>query len=55
MTSTLLIVLLGAIFLAGLALVALGLPGLWLMVATVVGFGAVTGFKGIGLATILIV
>jgi uncharacterized protein YqgC (DUF456 family) len=55
MTSTLLVVLLGAIFLVGLALVALGLPGLWLMVAAVVGFGALTGFKGIGLATILIV
>jgi uncharacterized protein YqgC (DUF456 family) len=55
MTSTLLVVLLGAISLAGLALVALGLPGLWLIVAAVVGCGALTGFKGIGLATIIIV
>ena len=55
MTSTVLIILLGAIFLVGLALVALGLPGLWLMVAAVIAFGAITGFKGIGLATILIV
>ena len=55
MTSTLLAVLLGAIFLAGLALVALGLPGLWLIVAAVVACGALTGFKGIGLVTILVV
>jgi uncharacterized protein len=55
MTSTLLAILLGAVFLVGLALVALGLPGLWLIVAAVVAFGAITGFKGIGLATIFIV
>ena len=55
MSTTLLAVLLGVIFLAGLALVALGLPGLWLIVAAVVAFGAITGFKGIGLATIVIV
>jgi hypothetical protein len=55
MSTTLLAVLLGAACLVGLALVALGLPGLWLMVAAVVGFGAITGFKGIGLATMLIV
>lgn len=55
MTTTLVAILLGAISLAGLALVALGFPGLWLIVAAVVAFGAITGFKGISLATILIV
>jgi len=55
MSTTLLIWLLAACFLAGLALVALGLPGLWVMVAAVVGFGALTGFKGIGVVTIVVV
>src|SRR6267154_780070 len=55
MSTILLAVLLGAISLVGLALVALGLPGLWLIVAAVAAFGAVTGFKGISLATIGIV
>ncbi len=55
MSTTLLAVFLGAICVVGLALVALGLPGLWLIVAAVVAFGAITGFKGVGLATVLIV
>lgn len=55
MSPTLVTVLLAIICLAGLALVALGLPGLWLMVAAVIAFGAITGFKGIGLVTILVV
>src|SRR5258705_4097958 len=54
MSTTLLAILLGVICLVGLALVALGLPGLWLIVVAVVAFGAITGFKGIGLATIVI-
>ncbi|HKC40992.1 MAG TPA: DUF456 family protein [Gemmatimonadales bacterium] len=55
MSTTLLAVLFGVICLVGLALVALGLPGLWLIVAAVIAFGAVTGFKGIGLVTIVVV
>src|SRR5258707_13249669 len=55
MSTTLRISLLVACFLAGLALVALGLPGLWVMVAAVLGFGALTGFKGIGVVTIVVV
>jgi uncharacterized protein len=55
MNPTVLIWLMAACFLAGLALVALGLPGLWVMVAAVVGFGALTGFKGIGVVTIVVV
>jgi len=44
-----------ACFLVGLALVALGLPGLWLMVLAVIANGALTDFQRIGLATIVIV
>jgi len=55
MSTTLLAILLGVICLVGLALVALGLPGLWLIVVAVIAFGAITGFQGIGLATIVIV
>jgi len=55
MSLTLIALLLAAISLVGLALVALGLPGLWLIVLAVVAFGAVMGFKGIGLVTIIIV
>ena len=39
----------------GLLLVPLGLPGLWLMVIGVVGYGWLTGFSSIGVATIAIV
>jgi hypothetical protein len=48
-------VILAVIFLVGLALVALGLPGLWLMVATVVIYGWLTGFVGVGWVTIAVV
>src|SRR5712671_2841550 len=52
---TLLTWLMGACFLAGLALVALGLPGLWVMVLAVLGYGWLTDFHSIGLATIVAV
>ena len=39
----------------GLVLVPLGLPGLWLMVIGVIGYGWLTGFRTIGVATIAIV
>jgi uncharacterized protein len=40
---------------AGLVLLALGLPGLWLIVAAVLGCGALTGFHAIGWGTIAVV
>ena len=39
----------------GLALVPLGLPGLWLMVLGVIGFGWLTGFRSVGAGMIGIV
>ena len=55
MNPTLLIWLMAACFLAGLALVALGLPGLWLMVLAVVAYGLLTDFQRIGTWTIVTV
>jgi len=53
--TTLLIWLMVACFLAGLALVALGLPGLWVMVGAVLAYGWLTDFQSIGVATLGIV
>jgi hypothetical protein len=53
--ATLLTWLMAACFLVGLALVALGLPGLWVMVLAVIAYGALTDFQRIGAVTILIV
>jgi uncharacterized protein YqgC (DUF456 family) len=55
MDHTIAVVLLGLCFLVGLALVALGLPGLWLMVVAVVAYAWVTGFHAVGIATIAVV
>ena len=55
MDATLLTWLMVACFLVGLALVALGLPGLWVMVLAVIANGALTDFQRIGLATIVTV
>jgi uncharacterized protein YqgC (DUF456 family) len=55
MDTTLLIGLMVICFVAGLALVALGLPGLWLMVLAVIGYGALTDFQSIGMWTIVTV
>ena len=55
MDHTLLILLLALCCAAGLGLVALGLPGLWLMVAAVVGYGWLTSFRGIGVVTIAVI
>ena len=55
MSPTLLTWLMAACFLVGLALVALGLPGLWVMVLAVCAYGGLTDFKGIGAVTILVV
>src|SRR3989454_9013807 len=46
---------LGICTILGLVLVPLGLPGLWVMVAGVAGYGWLTGFRSVGVATIAIV
>ena len=48
-----LIALLVLICLAGLALTAIGLPGLWVMVLAVAGYGLLTDFQSIGIITIV--
>lgn len=55
MTAILPGVLLVVCCVAGLVLVALGLPGLWVMVLGVIGYGWLTGFHTIGVVTIAIV
>ena len=52
MTHTLATVPLALCLLAGLVLVPLGLPGLWVMVAGVVGYGWLTEFRSVGVTTI---
>ncbi len=44
--------LLAAILLIGLVLVPLGLPGLWVMVLAIIGYGWLTDFRTIGAVTI---
>jgi len=41
-------------FLIGLALVPFGLPGLWLMVVALAGYGALDGFQRVGWGAILL-
>jgi uncharacterized protein YqgC (DUF456 family) len=48
------VVLLGASII-GLVLVPLGLPGLWVMVLGVLGYGALTDFRTVGLWTVVII
>lgn len=55
MTDLLAIVLLGALFLAGLALVPLGLPGLWVMVLGLLGYGWLTDFRSVSLTLLAVV
>jgi hypothetical protein len=55
MPDFLLLVLLLACFAVGLILVPLGLPGLWVMVAGVLGFGWLTGFRTVGVGLIALV
>lgn len=43
------------LLLAGLVLVPLGLPGLWLMVLATIGYGAATHYAGVGVRTIIAV
>jgi uncharacterized protein len=46
--------LLIVVLLIGLVLVPLGLPGLWLMVLGIIGYGAVTDFRAVGLKTMVV-
>lgn len=46
--------LLGLCCLVGLVIIPLGLPGLWIMVAGLVGYGWLTDFRSVGAAIILI-
>lgn len=52
MTGLVLLLLMIAVFLIGLALVPFGLPGLWLLVLAVVGYGWLTDFRAVGVITI---
>jgi len=49
------VVILAAAILAGLLLIPLGLPGLWVMVGGILAFGWLTSFRSVGVATIAIV
>jgi hypothetical protein len=49
------ILLLAAASLVGLVLVPLGLPGLWVMVLGVIGYGWLTDFATVGVGTIALV
>lgn len=44
-----------ALMLTGLFAVIIGLPGLWIMVAAAIGYGAITGWQYIGVWTIVTV
>jgi hypothetical protein len=52
MPEMLAILILAACSLGGLLLVPLGLPGLWVMVAGILGYGWLTGFRTVGVGTI---
>jgi uncharacterized protein YqgC (DUF456 family) len=49
------IALLIGLGLAGLAMIPLGLPGLWVMVGGILAYGWMTGFRSVGVVTIAIV
>lgn len=49
------VILLIALSLVGLAMIPLGLPGLWVMVGGILAYGWLTGFRTVGVATIAIV
>jgi hypothetical protein len=53
--DSLALLLLVAGCLLGLVLVPLGLPGLWVMVAGVLGYGWLTGFRSVGVGTIALI
>lgn len=49
------IVVICAAVLAGLAMIPLGLPGLWIMVGGILVYGWLTSFHSVGIATIAVV
>jgi len=49
------ITLLLVLSLAGLAMIPLGLPGLWVMVTGILAYGWLTGFHAVGVVTIALV
>jgi len=51
-SHTLAVIVLGLCLVAGLILVPLGLPGLWVMVGGVLGYGALTAFRTIAIVAI---
>ena len=51
MTEVLALLLLLICSLAGLILIPLGLPGLWVMLLGLLGYGALTDFRTVGLGT----
>ncbi len=55
MTDTVAILLLAIVDLAGLLMVPLGLPGLWVMILGLLGYGWFTGFQTVGLWTTTLV
>ena len=55
MSHSALVILLVAFLVAGLVLVPLGLPGLWVMVLAVIGYGSLTEFRTVGVTTIVVV
>jgi uncharacterized protein YqgC (DUF456 family) len=54
-THVLTVLLLGLLFLAGLVLIPLGLPGLWVMVLALLGYGWLTDFHTVSLTLIAVV
>jgi len=50
----LLIALLAVVLLVGLVLIPMGLPGLWVMLLGIVGYGALTDYRGVGLRTLVL-
>ncbi len=55
MSHVLAVAPLGAVFLGGLALVALGLPGLWVMVLGLLAYGWLTDFISVSITLIAVV
>lgn len=52
--DVLLVVALIVALLVGLAMIPLGLPGLWVILLGIIGYGALTDFRGIGVTTLII-
>ena len=55
MTHTVAILLLAVVEVAGLLMVPLGLPGLWVMIVGLLSYGWFTGFQTVGLWTTMLV